>query len=84
MPQHFVGVFLGDSMNVVFDEMIDGFRFTGLAEKEIGEEATEISPSWPTFYTVFTIHVDGSHKDFMDIINPAIIQRIETMLAEDA
>ena len=71
-------------MNVVFDEMIDGFRFTGLAEKEQGEEATEISPSWPTFYTVFALHVDGSHKDFMDIINPAIIQRIETMLAEDA
>ena len=71
-------------MNVVFDEMIDGFRFTGLAEKEIGEAATEISPSWPTFYTVFALHVDGSNKDFMDIINPAIIQRIETMLAEDA
>ena len=57
-------------MNVVFDEMIDGFRFTGLAEKEIGEEATEISPSWPTFYTVFALHVDGSHKDCLDIINP--------------
>ena len=70
-------------MNVVFDEMIDGFRFTGLAEKEQGEAATEISPSWPTFYTVFALHVDGSHKDFMDIINPSIIQQIEQSIAED-
>ncbi|CAB4153991.1 hypothetical protein UFOVP626_49 [uncultured Caudovirales phage] len=70
-------------MNVVFDEMIDGFRFTGMADKEIGEEATEVSPSWPTFYTVFTLHIDGSHKDCLEIINPAIVQRIEKMLAED-
>jgi len=70
-------------MNIHFDEIIDGFRFTGLADKEIGEEATEISPSWPTFYTVFTIHIDGSHKDCLEIIDPAIVQRIEKMLAED-
>ena len=70
-------------MNIHFDEIIDGFRFTGLADKEIGEEATEISPSWPTFYTVFALHIDGSHKDCLEIINPAIVQRIEKMLAED-
>jgi hypothetical protein len=70
-------------MNIHFDEIIDGFRFTGLADKEIGEEATEISPSWPTFYTVLAIHIDGSHKDCLEIIDPAIVQRIEKMLAED-
>ena len=70
-------------MNIVFDEIIDGFRFTGLAEKECGEPATEISPSWPTFYTVFALHIDGSHKDCLEIIDPAIVQRIEKMLAED-
>lgn len=70
-------------MNIHFDEIIDGFRFTGLAEKEDGEEATEISPSWPTFYTVFTLHIDGSHKDCLEIISPAIVQSIEKMLAEN-
>jgi len=70
-------------MNVVFDEIIDGFRFTGLAEKEEGEKATDISPSWPTFYTVFAMHIDGSHKDCLEIINPAIVQRIEKMLADN-
>jgi len=70
-------------MNIHFDEIIDGFRFTGLAELEPAEPATDIDPAWPAIVTVYALHVDGSHKDFMEIINPAIIQRIETMLSED-
>ena len=69
-------------MNITFDEFIEGFRFTGLAEVEHGESATEISPSWPTIVTVFALHIDGSHKDCLDIINPAIVQRIEKTLVE--
>jgi len=59
-------------MNIHFDEIIDGFRFTGLAELEPAEPATDIDPAWPAIVTVYALHVDGSHKDFM-----------ETMLSED-
>jgi hypothetical protein len=70
-------------MDITFDETIDGFRFTGQAELELAEQETDVSPGWPTIVTVFTLHVDGSHKDFMDIINPAIIQQIEKSIVED-
>jgi hypothetical protein len=70
-------------MNITFDEIIDGFRFTGLADFEHAQAATDTTPGWPTIITVYALHVDGSHKDFMDIINPAIVQRIEKSLVED-
>ena len=70
-------------MNIQFDEIIDGFRFTGLAELEPAEPATDIDPAWPAIVTVYALHVDGSHKDFMEIINPSIIQQIETLIVED-
>tara|TARA_R110000868_G_scaffold263704_2_gene522355 strand:- start:894 stop:1109 length:216 start_codon:yes stop_codon:yes gene_type:complete len=70
-------------MNITFDETIDGFRFTGLAELEHGESATDTSPSWPAIVTVFALHIDGNGKDVMDIIDPAIVQRIEKLLVED-
>ena len=64
-------------MNIPFAETIDGFHFTGLADFEPAE------PGWPAIVTVFILHVDGSHKDFIDIINPAIVQRIEKLQLED-
>ena len=70
-------------MDITFDETIDGFRFTGQAELELAERETDVSPGWPTIVTVFTLNVDGSYKDFMDIINPAIIQKIEKSILED-
>jgi len=70
-------------MNITFNRSLNGFQFTGLAEIEHGEEATEIDPSWPTIVTVFALHIDGSHKDCLEIIDPAIVQRIEKMIAED-
>jgi hypothetical protein len=70
-------------MNIHFDEIIEGFRFTGIAELEPAEPATDIDPAWPAIVTVYALHVDGSHKDFMDIINPSIIQQIEKSIAED-
>ena len=70
-------------MDITFDEIIDGFRFTGQAELELAEPQTFTEQGWPTIVTVFTLHVDGSHKDFMDIINPSIIQQIEQSIAED-
>ena len=69
-------------MEITFERVINGFHFTGLAEVEPGEQGTEISPSWPTVVTVFKLHLDGSHKDCIDIIDPAIVQRIEQMLVE--
>lgn len=69
-------------MEINFERVINGFHFTGLAEVEPGEQGTEISPSWPTVVTVFKLHLDGSHKDCIDIIDPAIVQRIEQMLVE--
>jgi hypothetical protein len=69
-------------MEINFERVINGFYFTGLAEVEPGEQGTEISPSWPTVVTVFKLHLDGSHKDCIDIIDPAIVQRIEAMLVE--
>ena len=70
-------------MNIHFDKTIDGFTFTGMAEVEAPEPATDIDPGWPAIVTVYALHIDGSHKDCLEIINPAIVQRIETMLAED-
>ena len=71
-------------MTITFERVINGFHFTGLAEVEPAEAATEISPGWPTVVTVFKLHLDGSHKDCIDIIDPAIVQRIEQMLVEAA
>jgi len=69
-------------MTITFERVIQGFHFTGLAEVEPAESATDISPGWPTIVTVFALHLDGSHKDCIDIIDPSIVQRIEQMLAE--
>ena len=69
-------------MNIHFDEIIDGFRFTGLAELEPAELATDIDPAWPAIVTVYALHLDESHKDCLEIINPAIVQRIEQMILE--
>jgi hypothetical protein len=70
-------------MNIHFDEIIEGFRFTGIAELEPAEPATDIDPAWPAIITVLSLHVDGSSKDFMEIINPSIIYQIEQSIAED-
>ena len=70
-------------MNIHFDEIIEGFRFTGLAEFEPAEPATDIEHGWPAIVTVYALHLDGSHKDCLEIIDPAIVQRIEQMILED-
>ena len=70
-------------MLIHFDEIIEGFTFTGMAEVEPAEPATDIDPAWPALVTVYALHVDGSHKDYIEIIDPAIVQRIEKMIAED-
>jgi hypothetical protein len=69
-------------MTITFQRVINGFYFTGLAEVEPAEAATETSPGWPTIVTVFALHLDGSHKDCIDIIDPSIVQCIEQMLVE--
>ena len=69
-------------MTITFERVINGFHFTGLAEVEPAEAATDISPSWPTIVTVFKLHLEGSPKDCIDIIDPAIVHRIEQMLVE--
>ena len=69
-------------MTITFERVINGFYFTGLAEVELAETATETSPSWPTIVTVWRLHLDGSSKDCIDIIDPAVIQRIEQMIVE--
>jgi hypothetical protein len=69
-------------MTITFERVINGFRFTGLAEVEPAEPATETSPAWPTIVTVWNLHLDGSPKDCIDIIDPAVIQRIEQMIVE--
>lgn len=69
-------------MNIHFDEIIEGFRFTGMAEVEPAEQATDIDPAWPAFVTVYALHLEGSHKDCLEIIDPAIVQRIEQMILE--
>jgi hypothetical protein len=71
-------------MTITFQRVINGFYFTGLAEVEPAEAATDISPGWPTIVTVWRLHLDGSHKDCIDIIDPSIVQRIEQMLVEAA
>jgi len=70
-------------MNIHFDEILDGFRYTGLADLEPAEPATFTEQGWPTIITVLSLHVDGSSKDFMEIINPSIIYQIEQSIAED-
>jgi hypothetical protein len=69
-------------MEINFERVINGFHFTGLAEVEPAEAATETSPAWPTIVTVWRLHLEGSPKDCIDIIDPAIVQRIEAMLVE--
>ena len=69
-------------MTITFGRIFEGFHFSGHAEVEYGEPATEISPSWPNIVTIFELYIDGSDKDCIDIIDPAIIQRIEAMLVE--
>jgi len=71
-------------MTITFERVINGFYFTGLAEVEPAETATETSPSWPTIVTVWRLHLDGSSKNCIDIIDPAVIQRLEAILAEEA
>ena len=69
-------------MNIHFDKTIEGFTFTGMAELEPGEDATDIDPAWPAFVTVYALHLEGSHKDCLEIINPRIVQHIEQMILE--
>jgi hypothetical protein len=69
-------------MTITFERVIQGFRFSGLAEVEPAEAATEITPSSPTIVTVWRLHIDGSDKDCIDIVDPAVIQRLEQMLVE--
>ena len=69
-------------MNIHFDEIIEGFRFTGLAELEPAEPATDIDPAWPAIVTVYALYLEGSHKECIEIINPSIVQRIEQMILE--
>ncbi len=71
-------------MTIYFNRLINGFRFTGKAELEAAEAATATDPAWPAVVTVYTLHIDGSEKDCIDIINPSIIQQIEHMIAEEA
>ena len=71
-------------MTITFERVIQGFHFTGLAEVEPAEAATETSPAWPTIVTVFALHIVGSHQNCIDIIDPAVIQRLEAMIAEAA
>jgi hypothetical protein len=70
-------------MTITFEKMINGFRFTGLAEVEPAEHATETSPGWPTIVTVWRLYLEGSDKDVIDVIDPSIVQRIEAMIVED-
>jgi hypothetical protein len=70
-------------MQTAFSRTINGFHFTGLAEVELGEPATDTSPAWPTIVTVYELYIDGSDKNCIDIINPSIIQQIEHMIAEE-
>lgn len=70
-------------MRTIFDQTIDGFTFTGFAEIEPAQSATDIDPSFPAIITVYELHVDGSTKDFIDIIDPAIVQSIERTIALD-
>ena len=71
-------------MTITFERVIQGFHFTGLAEVEPAEHATDISPSWPTIVTVWRLYLEGSDKDVIDVIDPAVIQRIEAMIVEAA
>jgi len=69
-------------MTITFQRVINGFYFTGLAEVEPAEPATEITPGSPPMVTVWNLHIDDSKKNCIDIIDPAVIQRIEAMIAE--
>jgi len=69
-------------MTITFQQVINGFYFTGLAEVEPAEAATEITPGSPTIVTVWRLRLDGNPKDCIDIINPAIVQRLEQMIVE--
>jgi hypothetical protein len=71
-------------MQTAFSRTINGFHIHGLAEVEPGEPATDISPAWPTIVTVYELYIDGSDKNCIEIINPAVIQQIEHMIAEEA
>lgn len=71
-------------MTITFERVIQGFHFSGLAEVEPGEPATDTSPAWPTIVTVYELHLEGSDKDCIDIINPSVIQQIEQMISEEA
>jgi hypothetical protein len=69
-------------MTITFERVIQGIRFTGLAEVEPAEKATAISPAWSTIVTVWRLHLEWSDKDVIDVIDPAIVQRIEAMIVE--
>jgi hypothetical protein len=71
-------------MQTAFSRTINGYHFTGLAEVEPGEPASDTSPAWPTIVTVVELYIDGSDKNCIEIINPAVIQQIEHMIAEEA
>jgi len=69
-------------MRKVFDEIIAGVHIRGLAEVEPAELATDIDPPWPAIVTVYEVYVEP-YKQCLEIIDPAVIQRIEKMIAED-
>jgi len=69
-------------MNIAFDKTLDGITFTGMAEVEPAEPATDIDPGWSAIVTVYALYLEGSHIECLDIINPAIVQRIEQMILE--
>lgn len=64
----------------VFDYM--GFRLTGEYEYEPAERATRNEPGYDAIVTVCSVHIDGSDKDAIELVDPAVVHAIEASVLE--
>jgi hypothetical protein len=60
----------------------DGYTFTCVYEYESPLAADDINPAWEGMVTVCEVYVNGSEHDAHELLNPALIQRIESDIAE--
>jgi hypothetical protein len=68
-------------MKHTFTQSIEGYDFAGFAEVEHAEVATGLEPGYPAIVTIYEIFINGSRKNAIEIVSPALIHMIEQTIA---
>lgn len=60
----------------------DGYSLFCVYEYEAPQPADNINPAWEGCVTVCEVYINGSEHDAHELLNPALIQRIESAIME--